>query len=75
MVDIPSFPPTLNKVKDNKDELIRLSRRIEHIVVTIDESKNRDIIRSDEYNDALTAIFEYGSPSFKDVFLTTSLVV
>ena len=36
-----------NQVKDNKDELIRLSRRIEHIVTTIEESKNRDVIRPD----------------------------
>ena len=53
-----------NRVKDNKDELLRLSRRIEHVVVTLDESRSRDIIRSDEYNDALSAIFEYGSRSF-----------
>lgn len=45
-----------NKVKDNKDELIRLSKRIEHIVNTIEESKERDVIRPDEYNDALTSI-------------------
>ena len=51
------------KVKDNKDELIRLSRRIEHIVVTLDEGRSRDIIRSDEYNDALSPVFasEYDS--------------
>ena len=68
-----------NKVKDNKDELLRLSRRIEHIVITIDDSRNRDIIRSDEYNDALTAVFEYGwfpilqkyfIESFLDSFIT-----
>ena len=46
------------KVKGNKNELLRLSRRIEHIVVTLDESRSRDIIRSDEYNDALSVIFE-----------------
>ena len=62
-----SFSQVSTKVKDNKDELLRLSRRIEHIVVTLDESRNRDIIRSDEYNDALSVIFEYGSRSFKTV--------
>ena len=49
------------KVKDNKTELLRLSGRIEHVVLTLNESRTRDIIRSDEYNDALSAIFEYGS--------------
>ena len=65
------------KVKDNKSELLRLSRRIEHIVVTLDESRSRDIIRSDEYNDVLSAIFEYGSPgrSFKNVCYTLFLIV
>ena len=36
----------------------------------LDESRSRDIIRSDEYNDALSAIFEYGSRSFKNVCYT-----
>jgi hypothetical protein len=31
-------------------------------MTTIEESKNRDIIRPDEYNDALTEISEYGFP-------------
>ena len=78
LVNLLSFSQVSTKVKDNKDELLRLSRRIEHIVVTLDESRNRDIIRSDEYNDALSAIFEYGSRSFKmfvKTCLTTSLIV
>ena len=49
------------KVKDNKNELLRLSQRIEHIVATLYESRTRDIIRSDEYNDALFAIVKHGS--------------
>ena len=36
-------------------------------MITLDESRRRDIIRSDEYNDALSAIFEYGSRSVKNV--------
>ena len=37
--------------------------------MTLDESRSCVIIfiRSDEYNDALSAIFEYGSRSFKNV--------
>jgi hypothetical protein len=62
------FSQVSTKVKDNKSELLRLSRRIEHVVVTLHESRSRDIIRSDEYNDALSAIFEYGSRSFKMFF-------
>ena len=53
------------KVKVNKYQLLRLSERIEHIVVALDESRIRDIIRSDEYNDVLPPIFEYGSSSFQ----------
>jgi hypothetical protein len=42
--------------------------------VTLDESRSRDIIRSDEYNDALSAIFEYShSKMFVKHCLTTSL--
>jgi len=51
------------KVKDNNHELIRVSRRIEHVVLSIEESRDCNIIRSDEYNDALTTIFEYVSQS------------
>ena len=36
-------------------------------MVTLDESQSRDIIRSDEYNDALSVIFEYGFLSIKNV--------
>ena len=44
-------------------------------MVTLDESKSRDIIRSDEYNDALSAIFEYGSKMFVELCLTMSLIL
>lgn len=47
------------KVKDNNDELIRFSRRIQHVVLAIEESRCRNIIRSDEYNDALTTISDF----------------
>ena len=67
LINLSSFSQVSIKVKDNKNELLRLSRRLEHIVVTLDESRSRDIIRSDEYDDALSAIFEYGSRSFKNV--------
>ena len=65
LVNILSFSQVSTKVKDNKNELLRLSRRIEHIVVTLDESRSRDIFRSDEYNDAVSAIFEYDFRSFR----------
>ena len=49
-------------------------------MVTLDESRSRDIIRSDEYNDALSAIFEYSigrslAKMFVKHCLTTSLTV
>ncbi|KAH8798083.1 hypothetical protein DL96DRAFT_1639877 [Flagelloscypha sp. PMI_526] len=46
------------KVKDNKEELQRLIRRIEHVVRALEDTKRRDVIRDDEYNDALTAVFD-----------------
>jgi len=46
-----------NKVQDNKNELLRLLQKIEHIVETLNECRS-DINRSDEYNDALSAIFD-----------------
>ena len=61
------FSQTSTKVKDNKNELFRLSQRIEHIVVTLNDCRSRDIIRSDEYNDALSAISKYDSRTFKMV--------
>ena len=67
MIKVTLFSQVSTKVKDNKNELLRLSRRVEHIVLTLHESKSRDIIRSDEYEDALSAIFEYGSQSFINV--------
>ena len=63
-----------NQVKDNKDELIRLSRRIEHIVITIEESKNRDVIRPGEYNDALTTISKSVSTPFPKSIFNISLL-
>ena len=63
------FSQTSTKVKDNKNELFRLSQRIEHIVVTLNDCRSRDIIRSDEYNDALSAISKYDSRTFKMVKL------
>ena len=49
-------------VKNNNDELVRVSQRIEHVVLSIEESRDCDVIRSEEYNDALTTIFEYVTP-------------
>jgi hypothetical protein len=46
------------QVKDNKNELMRVSRRLEHIILSVEDSRRRDVIREDEYNDALTAISE-----------------
>ena len=42
-------------------------------MVTLDESRSRDIIRSDEYNDALSAIFEYSIGPSK-MFVTVNIV-
>ncbi|KAJ7155031.1 hypothetical protein C8R46DRAFT_910945, partial [Mycena filopes] len=40
----------------NKTELKRLIGRIEHVVQALEDSKARDVIREDEYNDGLNTI-------------------
>ena len=61
----PFWLQSFIKVKDNNHELVRVSRRIEHVVLSIGESRDCDILRSEEYNDALTTIFEYVVPISK----------
>ncbi|KAJ7152799.1 hypothetical protein C8R46DRAFT_1301987 [Mycena filopes] len=46
----------VEKVKENKTELKRLIGRIEHVVQALEDSKARNVIREDEYNDGLNAI-------------------
>ncbi|KDQ55271.1 hypothetical protein JAAARDRAFT_196119 [Jaapia argillacea MUCL 33604] len=45
-------------VKDNRTNLQRLSGRLERIIVTIEQTKSRDAISSDDYNDAMTVLSE-----------------
>jgi hypothetical protein len=42
----------------NRAELLRLAARLEHILLSLEDSKQRDVIHLPEYNDALTALFE-----------------
>ncbi|KAF7330258.1 hypothetical protein MVEN_02463500 [Mycena venus] len=44
------------KVKENKTELLRLSNRIQHIVLSLEDFRRRDVIREMDYNDAMTVI-------------------
>lgn len=48
----------LTQVKDNKDELKSLSRRLQVIVQALEESRGRDVLRDTEYEDSLSAVFE-----------------
>ncbi|KAJ3533245.1 hypothetical protein NMY22_g7417 [Coprinellus aureogranulatus] len=48
----------VSKVKDNKDELKSLSKRLQFIVQSLEESRQRDVIRDVEYEDSLSAVFE-----------------
>ena len=47
-------------MKDNREELLGLSRRIEHILNSLEDSRRRDVLRPDEYNDAMTTVSKYG---------------
>lgn len=44
------------QVKDNRDELLRVSNRLQHVMLALEERQRRDFLRPDDYNDALTAI-------------------
>ncbi|KAH8806710.1 hypothetical protein DL96DRAFT_611863 [Flagelloscypha sp. PMI_526] len=46
----------VDKVKDNKEDLRRLSTRLEHVMLSLEESRRRDVLKPTEYEDALTAI-------------------
>ncbi|TEB27331.1 hypothetical protein FA13DRAFT_1794944 [Coprinellus micaceus] len=48
----------VSKVKDNQDELKSLSKRLQYIVQSLEDSRRRDIIREAEYEDSLSAVFE-----------------
>lgn len=52
-----SFGP-FKQVKENKSDLLRLSNRIRHVVSSLEDLRNRDVIRDTEYNDAMTVISE-----------------
>jgi hypothetical protein len=54
----PFHSSTSFQVKDNQEELQRVSDRLQHILNVLEENKSRDIIRQEEYNDALVAISE-----------------
>lgn len=51
-----------DEVKENKTELLRLCNRISHVLLSLEDVKNRDIIRDTEYNDALAVISEFVVP-------------
>ncbi|KAJ6570097.1 hypothetical protein DFH09DRAFT_1154033 [Mycena vulgaris] len=44
------------QVKENKEELLRLSNRIKHVVLSLEDFRTRDIIQESEYTDAMTVI-------------------
>ncbi|KAJ3545755.1 hypothetical protein NMY22_g2313 [Coprinellus aureogranulatus] len=48
----------VSKVKDNRDELKSVSNRLQFIVQSLEENRQRDVIRDAEYEDSLSAVFE-----------------
>ncbi|TFK29557.1 hypothetical protein FA15DRAFT_700142 [Coprinopsis marcescibilis] len=49
----------VSKVKDNKDELQCLLKRMQFVVESLEDSKRRNVIRDDEYNDALSIVSDF----------------
>ena len=47
---------TFIKVNDNGDGLSDVSNRLEHLLLAIQDNQQHNLIRSDEYTDALTAV-------------------
>ncbi|KAJ7766097.1 hypothetical protein B0H16DRAFT_1717325 [Mycena metata] len=46
----------VDKVKDNNEELRRLSIRLQCLLLALEESRTRDVLNSSEYEDALTTV-------------------
>jgi hypothetical protein len=46
------------QVKDNREELSSLATRLQHILLSLEDSRTRNLIQSQEYTDALTAFYE-----------------
>jgi hypothetical protein len=57
-LEIPGISHRDLQVKENKTELNRLIGRIDHVVQALEDSKARNVIREDEYNDGLNAVSE-----------------
>ncbi|KAF8162859.1 hypothetical protein B0H34DRAFT_794627 [Crassisporium funariophilum] len=47
----------VTKVKDNREEIHRLAGRLEYILLSLEDSRECDVLQAEEYNDALTVLF------------------
>ncbi|KAF8180442.1 hypothetical protein K438DRAFT_1768349 [Mycena galopus ATCC 62051] len=50
------IPNPVDVVKDNQEELRRLSIRLQHVMISIEESRQRNQTQPAEYEDALTSV-------------------
>ncbi|KAF8148063.1 hypothetical protein B0H34DRAFT_803183 [Crassisporium funariophilum] len=48
----------VSKVKENKEEIRRLARRFEYILLSLEDSRQHDALLTVEYNDALTVLYD-----------------
>ncbi|KAJ7215918.1 hypothetical protein GGX14DRAFT_518352 [Mycena pura] len=46
----------IGKVKENQEELRRLSNRLQHVMISVEESRQRNQLQPAEYEDALTVV-------------------
>jgi hypothetical protein len=46
-------------VKENQTELLHLSNRIKHAILSLEDLKRRNVIRDTVYTDAMSGIFQF----------------
>lgn len=47
------------QVKENQTELLHLSNRIKHAILSLEDLKRRNVIRDTVYTDAMSGIFQF----------------
>ncbi|KAF8161676.1 hypothetical protein B0H34DRAFT_796422 [Crassisporium funariophilum] len=48
----------VSKVKENREEIQRLASRLEYILLSLEDSRQRDVLQTAEYTDALTVLYD-----------------
>lgn len=49
------------QVKDNQEDLTRLANRLQHVLVSLEESRSKNLVLAAEYEDAMSTLSRYGA--------------